>query len=136
MPIVQPSSCSVFVQIWVDTQTLQHRENTGIYLIDNNLSHGSSGQGTATLNTNVPQGTHICWSLLSLDPTSDIGLYLQDIGPSEVFGAGRTPQQVTSTTWTGTVKATGHTPYEIRFSIVPPDSPALVTIIRPSLTSH
>ena len=134
--IIPPSSCSVFVQIWVDTNALQNQQTTGVYLVDNNLNHESGGEGTVNLNTVVPVGTSICWSLLNISPTSNTILTIQNFGNASVFGASGTPQQVNATTWTGQVQAAGNAQYNINFSAQIPGSSGITTNVNPSLSVH
>lgn len=136
MSVIQPSSCSVFVQIWVDTDALVNGQTTGVYLVDNNLNHGSSGEGTVNLNTEVPVGTNICWSLLNVDPTSDTILQIQNFGNAGVFGPSGTPQMVNANTWTGTVQAKGNDSYAINFSAQIPGSSGITTAVNPSISAH
>lgn len=131
-----PSACSVFIQIWVDTNALQNGQTTGVYLVDNNLNHGSSNEGTVSLLTNVPVGTSICWSLLNVDPTSNTVLNLANFGNASVFGASGTPQMVNATTWTGQVQAAGNASYNINFSAQIPGSSGITTNVTPSLSVH
>jgi len=130
-----PSSCSVF-QIWVDTNALQNGQTTGVYLVDNNLNHGSTSEGTVNLQTVVPVGTNICWSLLNVNPTSNAILAIQNFGNASVFGASGTPQQVNATTWTGQVQASGQASYNINFSAQIPGSSGITTNVTPSLSVH
>jgi hypothetical protein len=136
MAIITPASCSVFVQIWVDTDALQNGQTTGVYLVDNNLNHGSSNEGTVDLLTNVPVGTNICWSLLNVNPTSNAILQIQDFGNASVFGASGTPSPVNATTWTGQVQAAGNASYNINFSAQIPGSSGISTSVNPSLSVH
>ena len=133
---IQPSQCSVFIQIWVDTNALQNGQTIGVYLVDNNLNHGSSSEGTVNLNTNVPNGTSICWSLLNISPTSNTILQIQNFGNASVFGASGTPQQVNATTWTGQVQQTGGANYNINFSAQIPGQSGITTSVNPALSVH
>ena len=132
--VIQPTSCSTFIQIWVDTNALQNQQQTGVYLVDNNLNHGSTGEGTTGLMTKVPAGTNVCWSLLNVDPTSDTILQIQNLRNASVFGASGTPQQVNATTWTGTVQNAGSAPYTINFSAQIPGASGITTNVQPSFT--
>jgi hypothetical protein len=134
--IIAPTSCSVFIQIWVDTNALQNGQTTGVYLVDNNLNHGSTNEGTVSLNTDVPVGSSICWSLLSIDPTSTTILQIQNFGNASVFGASGTPQQVNATTWTGQVQQAGNASYTINFSAQYPGGSGITTNVNPSLSVH
>jgi hypothetical protein len=136
MATITPASCSVFVQVWVDTNALQNGQTTGVYLVDNNLNHDSSNEGTVNLSTVVPVGTNICWSLLNVNPTSNTILQIQNFGNASVFGASGTPQQVNATTWTGQVQATGSANYNINFSAQIPGSSGITVSVNPSLSVH
>ncbi|MBV9494837.1 MAG: hypothetical protein JOZ54_11375 [Acidobacteria bacterium] len=129
-----PSACSTFIQIWVDTNALQNGQTTGVYLVDNNLNHGSSNEGTVNLVTNVPVGTFVCWSLLNVDPTSDTILSIQNFGNASVFGFSGTPQQVNDTTWTGQVQIAGNASYDINFNAQIPGSSGITTTVSPSFS--
>lgn len=133
---ISPTSCSVFIQVWVDTNALQNGQTTGVYLVDNNLNHGSTNEGTVNLQTVVPVGTNICWSLLNVNPTSNSILTLQNFGNASVFGASGTPQQVNPTTWTGQVQAAGQASYAINFSAQIPGSSGITTNVNPTLSVH
>jgi hypothetical protein len=133
---IPASSCSTFVQIWVDTNALQNGQTTGVYLVDNNLNNGSGNEGTVNLQTNVPVGTNICWSLLNVNPSSNTILQIQNFGNASVFGASGTPQQVNATTWTGQVQAAGQAQYNINFSAQIPGQSGITTNVNPSLTVH
>jgi hypothetical protein len=133
---IPASSCSTFVQIWVDTNALQNGQTTGVYLVDNNLNNGSGNEGTVNLQTNVPVGTNICWSLLNVNPSSNTILQIQNFGNASVFGASGTPQQVNATTWTGQVQAAGNSQYNINFSAQIPGQSGITTNVNPSLTVH
>jgi hypothetical protein len=133
---IPASSCSTFVQIWVDTNALQNGQTTGVYLVDNNLNNGSSNEGTVDLQTDVPVGTNICWSLLNVNPSSNTILQIQNFGNASVFGASGTPQQVNATTWTGQVQASGQAQYNINFSAQIPGQSGITTNVNPSLAVH
>jgi len=133
---IPASSCSTFVQIWVDTNALQNGQTTGVYLVDNNLNNGSGNEGTVNLQTNVPVGTNICWSLLNVNPSSNTILQIQNFGNASVFGASGTPQQVNATTWTGQVQAAGNSQYNINFSAQIPGQSGITTNVNPSLSVH
>lgn len=129
-----PSSCSTFIQIWVDTNALQNGQTTGVYLVDNNLNNGSSNEGTVSLNTKVPVGTFVCWSLLNVNPTSDAILSIQNFEDASVFGFSGTPQKVNDTTWTGQVQTAGDAIYGIKFNAQIPDSSGITTTVNPSFS--
>lgn len=136
MSVIQPSECSLFIQVWVDTDALVNGQTTGVYIVDNNLNHGSSGEGTVNLSSTVPVGTKICWSLLNIDPNSNSVLQLQNFGNAGVFGASGTPQMVNQTTWTGQVQAPGDDHYNINFSATNSGGSGITTSVNPSLNVH
>lgn len=136
MATIQPSECSVFIQIWVDTNALQNGSTYGVYLVDNNLNHGSSSEGTPTLNTKVPTNTKICWSILNTNVNWNGQLSIQNFGNAGVFGSGGTPQQVSATTWTGQVQANGSDVYDIVFNAEPAGGTGITTTVRPTLIVH
>lgn len=136
MSVIQPSSCSIFVQIWVDTNALQNGSTEGVYLVDNNVSNGSSKEGTPDLDSNIPNGTNICWTVLNVDPTWDGTLSISNMGNSSVFGASGTPQQVNSSTWTGQVQATGTASYNINFAAQASGGSGITTNVNPTLSVH
>jgi hypothetical protein len=131
---ITPSSCSVFVQIWVDSSELVNEGTTGVYLVDNNLNHGSSGEGTVNLMTNVTVGTNICWQLLNVDPNSQYILQIQNFGNAGVFGDSGTPQPFNATTWTGQVQKPGTNGYDINFSVQAPGGSGISKMVTPILS--
>lgn len=127
------SSCSVFIQIWVDVNALQNGQTRGVYLVDNNLNNGSSDEGTTSLCTNVPSNTSICWTVLNVDPNSTATLSIQNFSDSPVFGAGGVPQMVAANTWTGQVMATGTASYSVTFNMEPAGGTGITTTVTPQL---
>lgn len=115
---IPPSNCSIFIQIWVDTNALQAGSQSGVYCVDNNFSHGSTNEGTTSLVTNTTTGTNICWSVLNTNPNAPDVLTIQNFSNASVFGAGGTPKMVNANTWTGTVQNAGTATYSITFNDV------------------
>jgi hypothetical protein len=135
MATITPSSCSIFVQIWVDSNALVNGQTTGVYLVDNNLNNGSSNEGTVNLMTNVTVGTNICWQLLNVDPNSLVALQIQNFSNASVFGASGTPQPFNANTWTGQVQAQGqNVPYTINFTAQQPGGSGITTSVSPKLS--
>lgn len=64
---IQPSQCTVFVQVWVDVNGLQQGSTRGCYAVSNRCNH-SKGEGTAQLTTEVITGSSVCWAVLPIDP--------------------------------------------------------------------
>ncbi len=134
MAAIQPSECSVFIQIWVDTNALQNGLTNGVYLVDNNLAHGSTNEGTTDLNTNLPTNAKICWTILNTNVNWNGQLSIQNFGNAGVFGAGGTPQQINAQTWTGQVQENGADNYAIYINAVPPGGTGITTSLNPKLT--
>jgi len=105
---ISPSDCSVFVQIYVDTNAAAQGSTKGIYLVDNRLAQGSTNEGTPNLVTVATQNSNICFSLLNVDAQDPSSLSLANFGNSNAWGFNGTPQQYNPTTWTGTL-ANGET---------------------------
>jgi len=115
---IPPSSCSLFIQIWVDTNALQTGSQNGVYVVDNNLNNGSTNEGTTSLATKTTTGTNICWSVLNTNPNATDVLTIQNFSNAAVFGAGGTPKMVNANTWTGTVQNAGTSSYSVTFNDV------------------
>jgi len=64
---IQPSQCTVFVQVWVDVNALQQGSTSGCYAVSNRCNN-SQGEGTANLTTQVITGSSVCWAVLPVDP--------------------------------------------------------------------
>ncbi|HEX8824531.1 MAG TPA: hypothetical protein VF794_31705 [Archangium sp.] len=126
------SSASVFIQIWVDVNALHNGSTAGVYLVDNNVNGGSTNEGTTTLQTELSQGSNVCWSLLNIDPNSKAILSIASFSNSSAFGASGTPQQVTPTQWTGQVQAAGQAGYSITFNVQIPGASGITTTVSPS----
>jgi hypothetical protein len=113
---IKPSDCSVFVQIYVDTNAVAQGSTKGIYLVDNRLTAGSQNEGTPTLATVATQNSNVCFSLLNVDSQDSSSLDLSNFGNSNVWGFNGTPTKYNATTWTGTL-ANGETSAQYSFSL-------------------
>ena len=102
MPI-SPSDCSVFIQIWVDTNAAKQGSTQGIYVVDNQVSQGSTNEGSPQLKTVATQNSNVCFSVLNVDSQSTAQLEIANMANSNVYGFNGTPQQYTPTVWTGTL---------------------------------
>lgn len=129
------SSCTTFVQIWVDTNALQNGSTKGVYLVDNRLNNGSQNEGTTNLSTQVTNGTNICWQVFNIDPNSTTQLAIQSISNASVFGAGGQPESVGDGTgaFTGQAQATGSASYTVNFTAQKPNSTGITTRVSPTL---
>ena len=132
MPI-QPSECSIFIQIWVDSNALQNESRRGVYLVDSNHNNGSSNEGTPDLSTDASTNDKICWQVLSTNVNDAGTLTIQNFGNASVFGSGGTPQSVNGNTWTGQVQANGTAMYDITFNLVPEGGTGITTTVKPQL---
>lgn len=88
------SQCSVFIQVWIDTNAVQAGSTKGIYMVDNRTSAGSKNEGACTLNTAVTKNSNICWTVMPIDPNFTAAggtLQLQSIGNSNAWGPSGQP---------------------------------------------
>lgn len=129
------SSCTVFVQLWVDTNALQNGSEQGIYLVDNRLNNGSQNEGTTNLSTNATNGSNICWQVYNVDPNSTTQLAIQSIGNASVFGASGQPERVGdgSGAFTGQVQAKQSATYTVNFTAQQPGSSGITAQVSPTL---
>lgn len=136
MANVPTTSCTTFIQIWVDTNALQNGSTTGIYLVDNRISQGSGNEGTPSLNTAVTNGTNICWEIYNVDLNSTAQLQITAISNASVFGASGQPQVAPDNpnAFTGTVQSTGNAGYQITFNAQAAGGSGITAIVNPSLS--
>lgn len=136
MANVPTTSCTTFIQIWVDTNALHNGSTAGIYLVDNRVSQGSSNEGTPSLNTAVTAGTNICWEIYNVDINSQTQLQIAAISNASVFGASGQPQVAPDNpnAFTGQVQAAGGSGYQITFNAQAPGASGITAIVSPSLT--
>jgi hypothetical protein len=100
---INPSDCSVFIQIWVDTNAAKAGSTQGIYLVDNQVTQGSANEGTANLTTAGTQNSNVCFKVLNVDPQSTAEIEIANMANSDAYGFNGTPQQYSPTIWTGTL---------------------------------
>jgi len=86
MNSISPNKCTVFVQVWVDVNALQPNSTQGCYAVCNR-SMQSKGEGTANLQTEVPTGSFICWSVLPIDPQFEGTLEITNVGTQTGWSA-------------------------------------------------
>ncbi len=102
---INPSSCTTFIQIWVDVNDLTVGQITGCYAVDNMVQNGSTGEGTNSLDTVVHTNTKVCWQVLPIDPQYAGTLTITSISTQSGWA---TPPQAYSQgqdVWTGQVSA-------------------------------
>ncbi len=135
MSNVSVSSCTTFIQIWVDTNALQNGSTQGVYLVDNRVNNGSSNEGTPSLSTSVTTGTNICWQIFNVDLNSPTQLELQAISNASVWGASGQPQAVpgSANTFTGTAQSSGTAGYQITFNANAPGGSGITTTVSPTM---
>ena len=133
MASIQPSECSIFIQIWVDTNALQNGSLRGVYLVDSNHNNGSVHEGMPDLETDANTNDKICWQVLSTNIHETGTLTIQNMGNASVWGAGGTPQQVTGNTWTGQVMNNGVANYNINIALEPEGGTGISTTANPQL---
>jgi hypothetical protein len=112
-----PDQCDVFIQIWVDVNIASATQ--GIYIVDNRLSSGSTGEGTYQLTTACERGDDVCWTVLPVDGDPDVQLTISSIGNSNAWGIAGPPQAYgsTGTVYTGKVQNSGNAPYEVALNV-------------------
>lgn len=116
-----PANCNVFIEAWVDVNAIvQGGGTTGVWLVDNRVSSGSTGDGTAGLTTSCSNGSNLCWSVVAIDPNADITqLQIQQIGNSNAWGNSGQPEATdgTDTVFTGQVQNTGTASYNLVLNV-------------------
>lgn len=115
---IDPKSCTVFVQVWVDVNGLQQDTTRGCYAVSNRCDH-STGEGTANLITNVITNSNVCWSVLPIDLQYNGDFNITKIGAESGFSASPKavpghPNVFTGTLTSSTVK--GHVNSNIQFN--------------------
>lgn len=116
-----PSNCNVFIQAWVDVNAIvQGGGANGVWLVDNRVSSGSTGDGTAGLTTACSNGSNLCWEVVAIDPNAVITqLQIQQIGNSNAWGNSGQPEATdgTNTVFTGQVQNTGTASYNLVLNV-------------------
>jgi hypothetical protein len=116
-----PSNCNVFIQAWVDVNAIVQGGGTnGVWLVDNRVSSGSTGDGTAGLTTGCSNGSNLCWEIVAIDPNADVTqLQIQQIGNSNAWGNSGQPEATdgTGTVFTGQVQNTGTASYNLILNV-------------------
>ena len=133
VPLTQ---CSVFIQIWIDTNSAQVGTTKGIYLVDNRVSSGSQNEGSAALQTACTLNSYICWQVFAVDPNftaSGGSVALQQIGNSNAWGNSGQPQMLNATTFTGQVQNGGTANYQININLQSPGMSGITLMVNPSI---
>lgn len=131
------SQCTVFIQVWVDTNAVQAGSSTGIYMVDNRTSEGSAKEGSGALQTEVTKNANICWTVMPIDPNfTTVGgaIELQSIGNSNAWGSSGQPQRLNATTFTGTAQNTGSANYALGLNVQSPGKSGVTLSLNPGVT--
>ncbi|MBI1227949.1 MAG: hypothetical protein GC192_22145 [Bacteroidetes bacterium] len=100
---INPSSCTTFVQIWVDVNDLTVNQITGCYAVDNMVANGSTNEGSNSLITVVSPNTKICWQVLPIDPQYAGTLSITAIDAPSGWATPPAAYSANDDTWTGQV---------------------------------
>jgi hypothetical protein len=133
------SQCSVFIQIWIDTNAVQAGQTKGIYLVDNRTSGGSQNEGSVNLQTNCTRGSFICWTIIPIDPNfvaSGGSVQIQSIGNSNVWGDSGQPQRVDSWNFTGQAQSGTSGNYALGLNVQAPGGSGISLSINPGIAAH
>jgi hypothetical protein len=119
-----------FITIAVDTAYVASQQGqnigTGVYMMDNELSNGSSGEGQLELSTVVPVGSLIGFNSVPINPSSGDQVIITGFTVSQgsVFGGAGYPQQQPSigtqpagSYWIGQAMNAGHQTYQIQIMV-------------------
>jgi hypothetical protein len=122
MASITPASCNVFIQAWVDVNPIIQGQGgtNGIYLVDNRVASGSSGEGSAGLTTACTNGSNLCWQVIAIDPNAQVSQFqIQQIGNSNAWGNTGQPESASAdnTIFTGQVQNTGTASYKLVLNV-------------------
>lgn len=115
---ISPSSCTVFVQVWVDVNGLQQGSTSGCYAVSNRCNE-SQGEGTASLTTNVVTGSNVCWAVLPIDPQYNGSFSITNVGVESGWAQPPAPVPQQPNVFTGQVEQStvgGNIDSNIQFS--------------------
>lgn len=92
--------------------------STGIYMMDNQFTGGSSAEGKLELSTICPVGSLIGFTVYPLDPNSGdtVAITGFNVSSGNVFSSGY-PQQQTPAYWVGQAINTGWQTYQIQVQV-------------------
>jgi len=119
-----PTCPQAAIQIAVDTQYVVGQGGgdnltTGVYLVDNEIENGSTGEGTMNLYTVVPTETFISWTAFPINPNTDdtVAITGFTVNQGPVFGSNGYPRQQPSGDWVGEAIDQGKQTYTIQLTI-------------------
>lgn len=131
------SQCTVFIQVWVDTNAVQAGSAKGIYIINNRIARGRRKEGAGKLQTAVTRNANICWTVLPIDPNFTAAggsIQMQSIGNSNAWGSSGQPQMIDATTFTGTAQNAGTASYNMGINVHLPGKSGITLSLNPSVT--
>lgn len=131
------SQCTVFIQVWIDTNAVQAGSTKGIYMVDNRNSRGSQKEGSGALQTSCTMNANICWMVLPIDPnfTAAGGMVqMQSIGNSNAWGPSGQPQRIDNTTFTGTAQNAGNASYNMGINVQLPGQSGMTLNLNPAVS--
>ncbi len=109
------------IVITVDTARVLSGDTREIYMIDNKVELGSTGEGTLELSTKCFAGDYISWRAEALDPdTQDIvSIAGFQVSSGNVFGGEGSPQPQSddNTYWMGRAINQGSQTYQVKIII-------------------
>jgi len=104
---IDPSDCTVFIQVWVDVNTLNTSNPTqGCYVVVNRNGSTTTGQGTPNMQTIVPSNSKVCWQIVPIDPQYNGMLSFVAINIEFAYNQPPLPYTNAYDVWTGVVAAT------------------------------
>jgi hypothetical protein len=115
-----------FIEIAVDTSYVisQQGQNigAGVYMIDNQVNNGSTGEGQTELSTVCNVGDLIGFSVNPIDPntrdTVEItGFNVSSPGNAGVFGSAGYPIKQTPSYWIGQAMNQTHQTYQVQLKV-------------------
>lgn len=117
---IDPDMCSVFIQVWVDTNAVDERSGTkGVYLVDNRVGSGSDQEGTPGLATACSKNAYVCWQIFNASQWSRDQVNFKSIGNSNAWGPSGQPQAYNAegTIFTGQVQNPGNSNYPVTINV-------------------
>jgi hypothetical protein len=80
-----PGNCPVQIQVYVDTNAAKQNSTDGVYMVDNRVNSGSTGEGSLGLDTHVSKASNVCLQVINIDATSDVTVEFTSFGNSNAW---------------------------------------------------
>ena len=111
--------------VYLYSQTSGPYAGTGVYMMDNNVAGGSTGQGGLELNTTITAGFGVAFNVFPIDAAGSQGDIVEIQGfeisdGTNVFGNWGWPTQQPSTSsyqWLGSAMVQGTCTYQIKIGV-------------------